>query len=87
MSEIRDPRIDALLRDANFAPRGATAPQQTAMQMAVIAMTPEMYVGAQVLASLSQAMFTEEAWHDETLRDDIVDRSIALTKEFLKKLG
>lgn len=76
---IKDPRIDSMLVNAKPKP---------AVQLAVIAMTAEMYVGAQILAQLSQGILrTEEAYHDEALPSELVDKALAMTKDFLQKLG
>lgn len=82
MSNISDPRVDAFLQQA----RQQAA--QPAVQLAVFAMTPEMYIATQVLAQLSQGILkSEEAYTDESLPGELIDKSVMFARELLKKLG
>ena len=80
MNNIHDPKLDSLIHRATQ--------QQQALQIAVLAMTPQIYIGAQVLSALAHGLQkTEEAWRDETLPQEIVDKAIALTNLYLKTMG
>lgn len=83
MSNISDPRVDAFLASAAVA-----ANRPPAVQLAVFAMTPEMYIATQVLAQLSQGILkSEEAYTDESLPGELIDKSVMFARELLKKLG
>lgn len=61
---------------------------QSPVQMAVLGMTPEIWVAGQVLASLAQGLIkTEEAWRDDTLPEEIADKALALARLFVRKMG